>query len=362
MIALDWIALSLAKGIGLRGYWRLIHFCGHPTKVLETPLHVLHEKYGLHQNQCQALRDVECLRSQAKLELQRLEQIGAGVLSFESPLYPSLLKEISDPPPVLYFFGNQNFLRDPCLAIVGSRASSSYGRRVAKNFAADCARHHLAIVSGLALGIDASAHEGALSVHGKTIAVLGCGLDVIYPPQNIQLTQKIRQQGLVITEYPMRTKPDAFRFPARNRIIAGMSCGVVVVEAAKKSGSLITAQMALDFGREVFAVPGQVDSPKSVGTHWLLQQGAKLVQRSDDIIEELQIDLSSQPEQEESFVQKMVSEKGEQILKYLDAYPVSKDKIIEDLRLSPEELSHQLLLLELEDIVELLPGDMVRKL
>jgi len=223
------------------------------------------------------------------------------------------------------------------------------------------------VISGMALGIDAAAHRGSLDAGGKTVAVLGCGLDISYPPQNKTLFHQITEQGAVVSEYTLGTKPDSFRFPARNRIISGLARGVLVVEAAKRSGSLITAQLALEQNREVFAVPGRIDSFKSVGTHSILQQGAKLVYSIRDILEEFPPDGSSSvgagyvPDQisDESPV---LDEGGKIIFELLDVYPLDIESIIRQSGLSARQVSETLLLLEMHGLVEALPGKHFRRL
>jgi DNA processing protein len=214
------------------------------------------------------------------------------------------------------------------------------------------------------MGIDGEAHNGALSAGGGTVAVLGCGLDVIYPAQNTKIFRSIRENGALVSEYPLMTRPEGFRFPARNRIIAGMSQGVVVVEAARKSGSLITAQFALDEGREVFAVPGQVDSFKSEGTHWLLKQGAKLVQTAEDILEELRPGKSFE---HNDIPGKRVENSPAlepdalTLLNCLDAYACSRDELIAKSGMPVGRVNELLLFLELDGFIEVLPGDELRR-
>jgi DNA processing protein len=221
------------------------------------------------------------------------------------------------------------------------------------------------VVSGLASGIDSEAHKGALSVQGATVGVLGCGLDVVYPRQNSGLYEQVRREGLLVSEYPLGTRPDGFRFPARNRIIAGLSKGVVVVEAAKKSGSLITAEMALEEGREVFAVPGQIDSFKSDGAHWLLQQGAKLVQSAEDILVELSCGMEETVPGERSqagFSESGIDPEARELLQAIDVYPGSRNGLIAASGLGPAKVTELLLLLELEGLIEMLPGDEIRRI
>ncbi len=216
----------------------------------------------------------------------------------------------------------------------------------------------------MALGIDTEAHAGALAAGGGTIAVLGTGLDVIYPEQNRRLYEQIGESGLLVSEYPLGTSPEGFRFPARNRIIAGLCLGVLVVEAARKSGSLITAQMALDSGREVFAVPGQIDSFKSEGTHWLLKQGAKLVQSAQDVFDELHFERhdSDKGWGKDDPVPLSMDSDALHLLSYIEPYPRAREQLGIDAGLPPSRLSQLLLLLELDGLVEILPGDVVRRL
>jgi DNA processing protein len=268
---IDWMALSFVPGLGSRSIRRIINRFGTPAAVFSACKKGLDKSTGIRKDVAENLANPAPFRERALSHLQRLRTGGAEAICPDDDDYPPLLSKVADPPPVLYVQGRSDLLLSSCVAMVGSRAATAYGRRSGFSLARDLAGAGITVVSGLAAGIDSEAHRGALSAQGGTIGVLGCGLDVVYPKQNSGLYERIRKDGLLVTEYPLGTRPDGFRFPARNRIIAGMSRGVVVVEAAKKSGSLITAEMALDEGREVFAVPGQIDSFKSGGTHWLLQ-------------------------------------------------------------------------------------------
>jgi DNA processing protein len=211
------------------------------------------------------------------------------------------------------------------------------------------------VLSGLALGIDGAAHRGALEAGGKTLAVLGCGVDIIYPHQHAGLYERLAAEGLLVSEFPLGTKPEGFRFPQRNRIIAGLADGVLVVEAARRSGSLITAQIALDLGREIFAVPGQIDSAKSEGCHWLLQQGAKLVGRVDDVLVELGV---SQQEVagRESPEHPVLDEESRRLFALLEPYPLSRDELLLKSGLEHGRLSEVLLRLQLQGLLEVHPG------
>jgi DNA processing protein len=362
---LDWIRLSLVPGLGISSYWRLIDHFHSPTAVLCASKRDLLQVNGIREQQVSGLFSQADTAADSRRELDRLAAAGGCALSFEDTDYPPLLRQLADPPPVLYVLGRKELLCRPAIAIVGSRAATGYGRKIAFTLAKKLSSAMLTVVSGLALGIDAESHAGALGGEGGTVAVLGCGLDVVYPRINLQLFRKIGQSGTLVSEYPLGTRPEGFRFPARNRIIAGLSKGVVVVEAAKRSGSLITAQIALDYGREVFAVPGHIDSCKSEGTHWLLKQGAKLVQSAEDIVEELDMTgLSSVIEQtgisEENHLDLDPDSKA--LLANLDSYPQMREGLIEKTGLSPARLSELLLFLELDGWIEMLPGDKVRKI
>jgi DNA processing protein len=361
---LDWIRLSLVPGLGLSSYWRLIDHFHSPTAVLAASKKELLQVTGIREQQIAGLFQSTDTVVVGKQELDGLTAAGGCALSFEDSSYPPLLRQLADPPPVLYIIGRKELLSRTAVAIVGSRAATSYGRKIAFTLANRLSSSSVTVVSGLALGIDAESHAGALAGEGSTVAVLGCGLDIVYPRQNLPLFRKIAESGVLVSEYPLGTRPEGFRFPARNRIIAGLSKGVVVVEAAKRSGSLITAQIALDCGREVFAVPGHIDSCKSEGTHWLLKQGAKLVQNAADIVEELSIPVS--PGGSENSASTQESHSGldpdaAALLRHLDSYPQAREGLIDKSGFSPARVSELLLFLELDGWIEMLPGDRVRK-
>jgi DNA processing protein len=228
-------------------------------------------------------------------DLEWLEKSGAQLLPITSEAYPPLLARISRGPPVLYVLGSIGALSTPQLAMVGSRSPTFSGRSTAHDFAMFFARVGVTITSGLALGIDAASHEGALAGNGQTVAVCGCGLDIVYPRQNAALAARIREHGALVSEFPPRTRAMPAHFPQRNRIISGLSCGTLVVEAARQSGSLITAQHALEQGREVFAIPGSIHNPLSRGCHALIRDGAKLVETFADVLSEVTNFLGMQP-------------------------------------------------------------------
>lgn len=358
----DSLTLSFIPGVGPVMFWRLVRHFGSPGDAIHASCKELKSVSGISTKNIEGFGKLDLYRQQAMKELRALEERGARAVNFTDPHYPELLRRISDPPPVLFVQGTLEILNRPAVAIVGSRAATSYGCRVSRSLAGALADNEFVVVSGLALGVDREAHVGALAVKGKTVAVLGCGLDIIYPRQNSSLFGDIGKHGALVTEYPLGTRPEGFRFPARNRIISGLSQGVVVVEAARKSGSLITAQLALDEGREVFAVPGQVNSSKSRGAHWLLQQGAKLVESADDIMEELyplQAIEKGEKGRKESGKIKKLDPDAQLLLQYLDSYPCSRDHLVERMEMPVARVSELLLLLELEGIIEMLPGNQI---
>jgi len=358
---IDWIALGLIPGIGNKTILQLIEQFGDPGSVFTACKKGGTSCKGIKTQLLTPLSAPEPFRKQAKAILKGLQKGNAVALCLNDTNYPAFLRAIADPPHVLYAQGNLGLLHSPCIAMVGSRAATAYGKRAAFTLARDLADRKITVVSGLAMGVDSEAHRGALSVQGATIGVLGCGLDVTYPRQNAKLYAEIRSKGLLLSEYPLGTSPDGFHFPARNRIIAGLSKGVVVVEAARKSGSLITAEMAMEEGREVFAVPGQIDSFKSSGAHWLLQQGAKLVQSAEDILVECGSDFVASSGAADQ-IEPDIDEESAALLGEIDVYPEARNELIARLGLSSAKVAELLLLLELEGLIEMLPGDEVRKI
>lgn len=357
-----WLALTKFHGLGPALIKRLIEYFGNPEKVLAADSTQLQQVSGIGKTLALQLADksgLEQMRKNVDAELAQLQRKNYSFLCPDDVLYPDLLKTIFDPPTCLYYHGNLECLQQPALAIIGSRAATSYGRQISFQLSRDLARKGITIVSGMAFGIDSESHRGALAGGGKTVAVLGCGLDVVYPPQNRGLYQEVAESGALLTEYPPGTRPEGFRFPARNRIISGCVLGVIVVEAALKSGSLITARLALEQGREVFAVPGRVDSVKSAGAHKLLQQGAHLVHNTDDILEELGIAMSMQPTlnpKQTSGGEDWLCQGEKQLLSCLDIYPVTIDEIVRSSGLPPGEIHSLLLSLEFKGMVKQTPG------
>jgi len=280
-----WLALKLVEGLGNIGVKSLLQSFGTPEHVFKAPLHLIETVPGIGSKTARHIKDFSQW-SEVEGEIAKAAQMNISILTCRNPLFPRRLLHIYDCPVLLYVKGELHGL-DVSVAVVGSRKASAYGKYTTERLSRELALNGVTIVSGMARGIDASAHRGAMSVKGRTVAVLGSGLDVIYPPENESLYHEISECGAVVSEYPFGTRPNAPNFPARNRIISGMSMGVVVVEATEKSGSLITARIALEQGREVFAVPGSIDEAGSRGTNRLIKEGAKLVEDVDDILAEI---------------------------------------------------------------------------
>jgi len=298
----------------------------------------------------------------AKKELELVLNKKIKIVAVTDPLYPMLLKEIPDPPPFLTYLGKLDN-NSPDISVVGSRNATSYGLSTSQNLSYKLAIKGFQIVSGLARGIDAMAHKGALNAKGKTIAVMGSGLNKIYPRENRHLFHNIAEKGAIFSEFKVNTEPFPKNFPIRNRIIAGLSCGCIIVEAAQRSGSLITARLANEYNREVFAVPGSIISKKSQGTHSLLKQGAKLVENEMDIIDELHHFIHIKKNDQKSSTQKKPTSvdniKSDQykIIKFLEPYPVHIDVLIEKSKIEPSKVTSQLLDLELQGRVIRQQGD-----
>ena len=283
-------------------------------------------------------------------EMERLERYQVMAFTSEDPCYPQRLREIYDYPPIIYLRGNSLTPDEPCLAVVGTRRPTVYGRQVAEEMVRDIAQCKVTVVSGLARGIDSIAHRSTLDVQGKTIAVLASGLDYIYPPENARLARDIMEQGTLISEYPLGIRPKPEYFPMRNRIMSGLSLGVLVVEAGQKSGALITAMQALEQNREVFAIPGSILSATSKGTNELIQQGAKLVCNFSDILEELNLATTS-PQQLDMKEFVAANESENTILKQLGAEPIHIDEICRLSGLGMAEVGSTVAMLELKGAI-----------
>ena len=356
-----WLSLAFTPGLGPATLRKLVERFGSAPQILAASRKALKECPFLRKESLAGLCEQKMIAAAAAdRELRLAEKTGATLLCWDDPLFPPLLKEINDPPPILYVKGSTQILSDPGIAMVGARAASSYGLQVAERLATELARHDLVITSGFALGIDTAAHRGALAAEGKTIAVMGCGLDIVYPSQNRKLHGQIADLGAIISETPLGTMPEGFRFPARNRIISGLSLGVVVIEAAHRSGTLITAHQALEQGRDVFAIPGRIDSPKREGCHRLIQEGAKLVHSAADILEELALACVSLPEARVQ-APPLPEEEG-RVFSLLEVYPKNIEEIIQAAQLPSHRISEILLHLELQGLVASLPGKQYQRL
>ena len=277
------------------------------------------------------------------------------MLTWADSKYPALLAAIPNPPPVLYVKGEIKSDDEWSVAVVGTRRASAYGREVTRQLVADLVRNRITIVSGLARGIDGEAHQTALDNSGRTLAVLGCGVDVIYPPEHRKLAQAISEHGALVSEYPLGTQPDAANFPPRNRIISGLSLGTLITEGDENTGARITIEYALEQGRETFAVPGNMYRRESRGTNKLIQQGeAKLVTRADDILEELNLTMVAQHQEVRAVAPENQTEST--LLKYLSADPVHIDELGRETGLPIATVSSTLALMELKGIVKQVGG------
>jgi DNA processing protein len=360
---IPWFNLKSVPGIGNLLFRRLLDRFSSPRMVFEASREKLMSVEGITSRLAAAIAGRRQPANHFDAELEAIIKSGCRVLTFNDDEYPRLLHQIPDPPPCLYILGKLEPAMN-AIAVVGSRNATGYGKSAARRLCADLAACKLTVVSGMAMGIDTCAHKGALQAGGKTVAVLGTGLNRIYPAQNRELFGTIAENGAVLSELSLDAGPDARHFPARNRIISGMSLGTLVVEATLKSGSLITARLAAEQNREVFAIPGSIESFKSTGTHSLIKQGAKLVENAQDILEELPVACRRQPaaafDRPESKppVPQNMSPADSRILDELDVYPVHIDELVRKLELDPGKLAGALLRLELTGVVSQTPGNM----
>jgi DNA processing protein len=348
-----WLRLTLVPGIGGETQRKLLAAFGLPDAIFSAGRSAVHEVIG---KKADLLFDFD---AQDAIERSMIwaDEPGHTILTLADSNYPKSLLEIADPPSLLYVRGNPDLLQLRGLAIVGSRNATPQGIQTAENFAKSLAAKGLSILSGLALGIDAAAHRGALAAGGATVAVIGTGADRLYPARNRDLALQIAEQGAIISEFPLGTPVLAANFPRRNRIISGISCGVLVVEAATESGSLITARLAGEQGREVFAIPGSIHSPVARGCHQLIKQGAKLVETANDILEELgEITGAGMalPRFDESDAHPLLAALGHD--------PCSLDELVERTGMSADQLLGELLTLELAGNLSSLPGNRYQRL
>jgi DNA processing protein len=347
-----WFALKSVPLVGNATFHRLVKHFGPPQKVFESSQAELTASRVVTQAVAASIASHD-YRPFAESECLSVEKHGVRIIDFLSSEYPPLLLEIPDPPPFLYVKGDIGKY-EPAVAIVGSRRATTYGIQATSRLSTELAEQGVTVVSGMARGIDTAAHKGALAAGGNSIGVLGCGIDVVYPSENRRLFDEMAEKGALISEFPMGTGPFPNNFPRRNRIISGLSLGVLVVEAAERSGSLITAHFALEQGREVFAIPGSITSGASRGTNRLIKQGAKLVETVSDIMEELPSagGRTRLPLQPQLFLQPV----EEKIHSILGETPTHIDEIAGKAGLTVQELSVILLRLELRGVVIQLPG------
>lgn len=351
----DWIALRLAQGIGNVAFKNLIDAFGTPEHILGASAEQLAEIEGV------SLKNIEALQGcrsnpEIERELEKLSGTDIAVITYNDPQYPQSLKNIFDPPPFLYVRGKLEPGDCNAIAVVGSRRASDYGLRAAADISRELAAAGLTVVSGMAAGIDSAAHRAALAARGRTIAVLGCGADVCYPAENRRLYDQIAQTGAIVSEYAPGTGPDTYHFPARNRIISGLARGILVIEAGPKSGSLITARLALEQGRDVFAVPGSIYSYKTKGANQLIRSGACLVESGRDIVEALGMSADARPERTLVPAPEELDPETRRVYDQLAEEPVHIDRLICETNLPSSQISAALLELELGGFVRQLPG------
>lgn len=356
-----WLALCLTPGLGNTLVKRLLGAFGDPKDIFKAGFSELCSVEGVRRSVASEILKNRFVL-EAERELKRVEKGNVRIITFSDPSYPKLLREIDSPPMVLYARGKELPLDKTFVAMVGSRNPTRYGIKVAQKIGIGLARRGAGVASGLARGIDSASHMGCLKGGGFTIAVLGTGIDRIYPAMNKRLSEDIAESGTIISEFPMGTPPEPRNFPIRNRVISGLSRGVAVVEATKKSGSLITASCALDQGREVFAVPGSVDSFKSTGTHFLIKQGAKLVENAEDILEEFGFNRKGAWDggdfKTPAAAPVDMNESEKKIYDIIGDYPTHIDQVVRLGNMDPGQVSSILMKMELMGMVQQLPGKM----
>jgi DNA processing protein len=371
----NWLRLIRADGVGPVTFSKLLEYFGSVDRVLSASFAELTRVDGIGEHTARritATRD----KFDSDAELSLAEKLGVWLVHLNDDRYPTLLRRIPDPPPVLYVKGVLETADNLAIAVVGSRRCSAYGSEQASRLSHMLAATGFTIVSGMARGIDTAAHHGALSADGRTIAVQGCGLAKVFPPENDKLAQLISKSGALISELPLNYEPLSENFPPRNRIIAGLSLGTIVIEAAPRSGALITASAALDYNREVMAVPGKVDSLLSRGTHQLLKQGARLIESVEDVMETLGY-IGSQLKEHAADAEARVCEQTKsqavanrtitlaaderRVFDSLDTEPLHLDDIITASQLSPASANSALVCLQLKGLVKSMPGNFFRK-
>ncbi|MBA2378752.1 MAG: DNA-protecting protein DprA [Blastocatellia bacterium] len=370
-----WISLNMTPGVGPRAATKLLERFGSPDGVFNARRPEL-ENLRIKPETIESIMKRE-FDDRAETELNAVRELGGDVLILDDGSYPAPLREIDDPPITLYVMGDwQACFDQPCVGVIGSRRSSTYGQNASEMLSRDLASRGICIVSGLARGIDTSAHLGAIRAGGRTIAVLGTGLDGVYPKENAKLAKEIVESGgAVVTQFPLGTPPLKDNFPYRNRIISGLSLGVLVVEASERSGSLITARLAMEQNREVMAVPGNITSRNSIGTNYLIKAGAKLVQQWQDVVAELPAEIASailppkidktesngQPEQPELSPAGLNPNERKVWSLLSPDDPIHIDKLLDLSALSFGDLNSALVSLDIRDLLRVLPGKFYAK-
>jgi DNA processing protein len=367
--SLHWLALSMTPGIASRLSARLLDEFGSPEEIFRASLTHL-ERCNLPVAVAQSICKKQAFR-RAEKELATIRGIeNLRLVNWTDPEYPRMLREIYDPPTLLYVRGNVDVLSQTSISVVGTRKPTLYGTQMAERLGRELAARGVVIVSGMARGIDAIAHQGAMAVNGRAIGVLGTGVNVCYPKENKKLYEKVLERGAIISEFPLGTHPAPENFPVRNRIVAGMPVGVVVVEGAQYSGSLITARLAMDYGREVFGVPGNVTQPVSFAPNQLIRQGAKLVTNGEDVIEDLPTPVrallvrAEAPESEQLnlLAAASLNSSEKKVYEVLTVeQPVQLDDILDRSGLNSSEVLATLFDLEMKGIVRQLPGKQFAK-
>jgi DNA processing protein len=362
--SLDWLALAMTPGLGSRLAGKLLRQFGSPGQIFHASLTEL-EACRITAAAAQAIHGRRA-RKDAEEELARVQKLGCRLLNWDEPEYPQRLLEIYDPPPLLYVRGDVTVLNRHSISMVGTRRPTPYGNQVAERLGRDLAERGLTIVSGMARGIDSSAHTGACQAsHGAAIGVLGNGVDVIYPKENRKLFSEVERRGALISEFPFGTHPAPENFPIRNRVVAGLSLGTIVVQGAQYSGSLITSRLAMEFSREVYGVPGNITVDVSFAPNQLIKQGAKLVTSWEDVVEELPTEVRAElfevqtatREERASLLAEALSATQKKVYSLLgvdDAVHV--DELVEKAELSSSEVLSALFELEMKGIVRQMPG------
>jgi len=347
-----WVGFNIVPGIGPARFQALLDHFGNLEAAWQAPAYEL-KRAGLDRRSIENLLETR-RRLSLDDEMARIERAGVQVLTWEDNAYPSPLRHIHSPPPVLYVKGELRPEDEWAVAVVGTRRATVYGREATRALVGDLARNGVTIISGLARGIDAQAHQAALQAGGRTIAVCGSGVDIIYPPEHKKLAQAIVENGALVSEYALGTPPEGSNFPPRNRIISGLSLGVIIVEAGVTSGALITADYAAEQGREVFAVPGNIFQRGSQGTNKLIQQGAKLVLSVEDVLEELNLTMISQQAEVRAAIPE--NETESLLLQHISYEPIHVDEIGRQSGLSIAQVTSTLAMMELKGMVRQVGG------